>query len=344
MSLEKAGKALLKYPNVTGFSKKLRLRVKDRKVVQGEWCLQVHVSKKLKLKQLRVQDVIPRETEGFKTDIVEYGELVIPPLLKPGPAETHAKSTGKTGVIRPLQAGVSIGNYAITAGTLGDFMVKTTNPDKDVVFMGSNSHVLVDEPSNPTSAEKAIIQPGRYDGGSLRLKVGSYYWHKQIKTSQSDCLLSRGVVSLLNMLAKSLHRQSRFFTYVQGVNNIDFAVASIEVPIKPSHFDKWFDPTKYRSLGFGFAGSDIVSVACKDKYIKAEGYVHAWHASVEAEIGKQVEKSGRSCYKEGTVIDDSAYERVSFGSYYADFDDVFLTTKLLEPGDSGSALYAKVRS
>lgn len=66
---------------------------------------------------------------------------------------------------RPLEAGVSVGHYRITAGTLG-FVVE----DRDALYMLSNNHVLANvndaEPGDP------CIQPGTLD---LRGRWGSQH-------------------------------------------------------------------------------------------------------------------------------------------------------------------------
>ena len=63
---------------------------------------------------------------------------------------------------RPLLIGISIGHFAVTAGTLGCF-VQTR---KSEVRILSNNHVLADE--NHGKAGDPILQPGRYDGGTRR--------------------------------------------------------------------------------------------------------------------------------------------------------------------------------
>lgn len=59
---------------------------------------------------------------------------------------------------RPLRIGCSIGHFAITAGTLGCFVIKG---ERSMVL--SNNHVLANE--NSGSPGDAILQPGSYDGG-----------------------------------------------------------------------------------------------------------------------------------------------------------------------------------
>jgi len=334
VNVDKLAKQLLKYPNVTGYSKKLRKRIKNGKVVE-EWCIQVHVSKKVPLKELKLNEVIPVEVEGIPVDVVDVGEL-------------RALSVDKTKKFRPLQPGISIGNYAITAGTLGNFVFGTKKPFRGEVLIASNAHVLCDNPSFEKPKEIDIVQPGRYDGGTHNDKVGEYRWHQRIKPlgSESSCPILTSAAKAVNWLLKKFKRKSRISVYTEEANHIDFAVASIDVPYMFKHADKVFD-SSYECIGYGFAGSDKVSLVCKGKYIEQEGFLYLDYQGepkhyAEGFIGDVVEKSSRNCWAQAEIIDDSAYEIVSYGSFYAAFDDVIITSKLLDPGCSGSAVYRKI--
>ena len=61
-------------------------------------------------------------------------------------------------------------------------------------------------------------------------------------------------------------------------------------------------------------------------------------------VGDQIHKVGRTTeYTAGRVVDDSTYGRVSYGGVsFVEFDDVVLTTKMLEGGDSGSAGWTSI--
>jgi len=63
--------------------------------------------------------------------------------------------------VRPLQIGLSCGQFQITAGTLGCFVRLRSNSDK--LFILSNNHVLADE--DRAKVNSAILQPGQFDGG-----------------------------------------------------------------------------------------------------------------------------------------------------------------------------------
>ncbi len=64
---------------------------------------------------------------------------------------------------RPAPGGVSVGHYAITAGTLGALSTGNRPPRSSRLLILSNNHVLAN--SNNAKAGDAILQPGFYDGG-----------------------------------------------------------------------------------------------------------------------------------------------------------------------------------
>lgn len=62
---------------------------------------------------------------------------------------------------RPVRIGLSVGHYDITAGTLGCFVRQRSD---GAIGILSNNHVLADE--NKGKSGDAILQPGKYDGGT----------------------------------------------------------------------------------------------------------------------------------------------------------------------------------
>jgi hypothetical protein len=93
-------------------------------------------------------------------------------------AGTHALSTVpviqvQTGVVdalshrmrmRPAPGGISVGHFAITAGTIGCLVRGNSAPRNLRRMILSNNHVLAN--SNAAQLGDAIIQPGRFDGGT----------------------------------------------------------------------------------------------------------------------------------------------------------------------------------
>lgn len=324
MKLENLWKKVKWRRNVQGYSKKLRSRFRDGRVVKEE-VFRVYVVEKLPLSALSLVDVIPSEIEGVATDVVVIGEMVIPPLMASPKAYTER--------VRPLEAGISIGNWAITAGTLGWYF------EKDTVALGSNSHVFASNPANPGSLEKRIVQPGRHDDGHLPAdQVAEYLWHKQLYGGISDCPLARSVVAGLNTTSRLAGRQSRFTTFVEGENKIDFAVAEPTVDYKLAiHGVEDFSGF----VGLGFAGSDLASFFCKARNIVETGWIPVDVDIHEANIGDTLHKVGRTSeYTKGVITDDCAHGIVNYGSAgYIEFDDLILTEAMLEGGDSGDAAW-----
>ncbi|MYW66525.1 hypothetical protein GTY65_21035 [Streptomyces sp. SID8379] len=176
----------------------------------GEPAVLVFVTQKLSESMLPERDVIPRQMDdGTPTDIVAVGQIsaqrrqsrpsagghqqegitygpdggvsqqlggmMSQPLLE----ELGGLQTFEPQVLvrrmRPAPSGFSIGNVAITAGTLGsvvyDFLPGATvdppgpglgTPAKFYVL--SNNHVLAD--SNRAQLGSVIVQPGTFDGGT----------------------------------------------------------------------------------------------------------------------------------------------------------------------------------
>jgi hypothetical protein len=66
--------------------------------------------------------------------------------------------------IRPAPGGVSVGHFAITAGTLGCLSVGLNAPRNDRLMVLSNNHVLAN--SNSANLGDCVCQPGPADGGT----------------------------------------------------------------------------------------------------------------------------------------------------------------------------------
>ena len=320
MSIEQIWKRIEGKRNIVGISKKLRRRVKDGKEVEEE-VIRIYVSRKLDPSALDVKDLIPRQIDGIPTDVVEIGEikaLNLYPLA-------HVTR------IRPLVAGVSIGNWAITAGTLGWFFKGSGGRE----MLGSNAHVFAEDPLRQFSGEKRIVQPGRYDGGSVPEDVvATYHWHKPL--AGSGCVLSNTVADLLNGVSSLLGRLTRFELTLAEKAKIDFAVAepTVNYELKLHTAVEWDG-----FVGLGFAGSDQASFFCKAEHIEAEGWTPIEKSIESVDVGDTIYKIGRTTeYTSGQVLDDSAYGRVNYGDLrFVEFDDVILTTAMLEGGDSGDA-------
>lgn len=117
-------------------------------VVTDEVAVVVLVQEKKPLAALSAQDLIPKELNGQKTDVVEVGYLT-------------AQQNGRSRFRPVIPSGVSIGHYKVTAGTLGT-LVKDKATGETLIL--SNNHVLAN--SNDAVVGDAILQPAAMDSGA----------------------------------------------------------------------------------------------------------------------------------------------------------------------------------
>jgi hypothetical protein len=116
-------------------------------VVTDEVAVVVLVEQKKPLAALQPEDMVPREIDGLKTDVVEVGVL-------------RAYQGGR-GRYRPvIPSGVSMGHFKVTAGTLGAVVRDKTTGER---LLLSNNHVFAN--SNDAAPGDAILQPSAMDGG-----------------------------------------------------------------------------------------------------------------------------------------------------------------------------------
>ncbi len=151
LGLEKRGLTVGTNPNVVGVGIGHKT---VRGQLTGEVAVKVYVKQKLHPLLVKDEEIIPDEIDGVSTDIEEAGEFSI---WRPIPPIYQRK-------VRPAMGGLSIGHYAITAGTLG-CVVRSEGAD----YILSNNHVLANE--NRGVEGDPILQPGRFDGGKTEKDV-----------------------------------------------------------------------------------------------------------------------------------------------------------------------------
>ena len=333
MNLKKLYERIKGKANVIGYSGRLQPRLRKGQVVPEEKCFRVYVSKKVPLAQLRAEDVVPSVIDGIPTDLVEIGEV-----------KALSGSVDRTGFFRPLVMGISVSGGNVTAGTL-------SIPFKDAkgnVYLSSNSHVLVDNPSQPPEqvTNKVIKQPGNYDirnhGWDVndpKYVVGEYFWHQQVYPigGNSGCSIAKVWSGIYNILAKALNRKTRLTPVLEVANKIDFALFKPSVEYKLEVLE--LDITGKKFVGLLFAGSDYSTIICKASNIVETGYTPVIEYS-DAKVNDIIFKSGRTTgTTKGTVLDDSGNVTVNYGDFNAWFEDIIIATAISQPGDSGSSTY-----
>jgi len=133
----------------------------------------------IKKRTAETLSAIPLTIGGYGVKIVESGEFFA--------------FQDRTGKWRPALGGVSIGHYAITAGTLATRIIDNETGKRVIL---SNNHILANKDSFQNSrANKgdAIYQPGSYDGGSSADTIANLErWVKldEIGINKVDCAIA----------------------------------------------------------------------------------------------------------------------------------------------------------
>ncbi len=298
MLRQKAQKDILKKANVVGVGVGFK-EVGGKKT--DELALKVLVREKAPISALSSKDLIPKEMDGIRTDVLAVGHI-------------YAFQNHK-GRHRPAMPGISIGHYAITAGTFGAVVRDATTNERLIL---SNNHVLAN--SNNARIGDSIIQPGSADGGrSPQDRIADLERFVAIKfkgggggggdDDGSDCPVARFFSSLLNVLASITGSKTRVKPVkieTEAVNIVDAAVA------KPVNEDIISDETMELGVVNGVA---------------------------EATIGMKVRKSGRTTgLTDGEINSLDTTVEVGYGSQVAVYEHQILTGDMSDPGDSGSLI------
>jgi hypothetical protein len=135
---------LLAKSNVIGVAVGLK---ESNGILTDEIAIVALVDHKKPIAALSQKDLIPKEMEGFRTDVYEVGTLL-------------AYQTPRERFRPTIPAGVSMGHYKVTAGTLGAVVRDRTTGE---VLLLSNNHVFAN--SNEAVKGDVILQPGAIDGG-----------------------------------------------------------------------------------------------------------------------------------------------------------------------------------
>ena len=186
----------------------------SRGVRTDELSLVVSVTHKVHPSALAPEDLIPKEVDGVRTDVVETG------LIR--------ALQGTTDRWRPTAPpGVSVGHYHITAGTFGCLVRRGED-----VFILSNNHVLAD--MNKGRIGDPILQPGPADGGTMDDRIAELADFVPLDFGQEepDCPVAGFLAAVLNGLAALTGSSHRLQAVRQtpGVNRVDAALAR---PLSP---------------------------------------------------------------------------------------------------------------
>ncbi len=256
----------------------------------GKLSLIVSVSEKLPANQLTSQDLVPKAMRGLLTDVVETGHI-------------RALPEDPRVYRRPAQPGISVGHYAVTAGTFG--LVVERNGES---FLLSNNHILAN--SNDAKIGDAIYQPGPADGGTETDRIATLMEFAPLDFGQkpAECSVASAVAKLLNALA-ALTGSSHRVEPVQVTPGDNLMDAALARPIKP----------------------DLIVPQILD--------IGAPAGLTDATLGLAVQKTGRTTgWTEGVITQIDATVDVDYAGRTVRFTDQVFTNRMSSPGDSGSAI------
>jgi hypothetical protein len=325
---------LRKYPNVVGIDGELQVRIKNLKPIKGTEVIRVYVSEKFPkecfennfglLTKVRkkllgsnnhwdINDLIPREINGFEVDVVRMGEahalceaakMKNPDPDMDGSRPVKPRQSTQTR-FRPLEAGTSSTHFESTACTLnGLWKEKSTGK----ILIASNNHCFGRE--NTAKIGDPILQPSPYDGGSLpEDQVGEFYKFVEIKFGNFKCPFRNS----LHKIFRKFKSQEAFF------NRVDISFATLKCP----------------TTTCGSKPCDPIANKCAIK-------VHGIGIPVGKrlpDLNQQIQKVGRTTGKTvGTVVSTSWTGTVKYSRGTATFIDCILVsgTNFSMGGDSGS--------
>lgn len=230
-----------------------------------------------------IQNVVPSSLEGVRVVIIESGKFRL------------FGANARTGVVRPVPGGVSIGHPLATAGTLG-CLARDMRAGK---LLGlSNNHVIALQWGSLSAGKVGdpVLQPGPYDGGiDPQNRIGELERWVPVKVDEpnkvdaaafSSDLLAKVVEDVgypLNTVeAKSgmnviKSGRTSGVTYgrisdvnatikISGDGDITFTDCII-VPTPlgmPGDSGSWVGQLEtFNTVGLLFAGSDTMTVLCK---------------------------------------------------------------------------------
>lgn len=273
-----------------------------KKMIRGEktdeTSIVVFVKKKLDKGDLSANSIVPYKVGDVKTDVIEIGEVRALASLRER--------------VRPAYPGVSVGHYAITAGTLG--AVVRSRKNRDILIL-SNNHVLANVTNGKDDRAKIgdpILQPGPVDGGTKENDVIAHlenFVPLVISLETPECNVANTAVRAANAVIKMI--RPNYSLRVERASNseniVDAAVAKV--------------------INRSMVRSEIPEI----------GRITGVN---EVQLGEKVKKVGRTTgLTEGTIetVDVSIVVNMS-EEIQAVFDQQVVSNVPSLPGDSGSLI------
>ena len=286
--------------------------------VTDQLAVAVLVDQKKPVEALGADDLVPQQVNGMRTDVVEVGRLEA--LVDPRER------------FRPhVPAGVSIGHYKVTAGTVGA-VVFDRNTGEPLIL--SNNHVLAN--SNDAEIGDAILQPGPTDHGARpddvvaklhrfeMLRFYSDYGQGPAPPSSNPPLLPTGGCDIVELFVSVGNTIARINGSSKRLTAVPAPMAQTsENPIVPNQVDAALARPNNPML-----------------FQQSIATIGRPNGTKNAQLGMQIRKHGRTTgYTEGTVMLLNATVDVSYGeNLQARFIGQIITSPMSQGGDSGALI------
>ena len=322
MSVEQAIQAqrasqgdLLRRANVVGVAVGNKGSKED---AAGEKAVVVLVERKLPLAALTRRDRVPGAIDGVRTDVYEVGYL-------------RALATPRDRFRPTMPAGVSMGHYRITAGTLGAMVIDRFSGERLIL---SNNHVLAN--ANDARAGDVVLQPAPRDGGRNPADVVAHLERfiplrfigepppppepvKRVRPAPDAGRILRLLVNMINLMNEMSGSDWR----VQTAAAPGSALAAQRATLAS---DNHFDAALARPVQQGMFTNELRGV----------GLVRGTRAPA---LGMAVRKTGRTTdHTIGKVVLLNATVNVAYGKKTARFTGQVITSPMSLGGDSGSLI------
>lgn len=323
---------LLAKENVVGVAVGLK---ESEGVRTEEMAVVVLVKEKVSSRDLPQSQVIPKQVDGVRTDVIAVGEL-------------WAQQTPRDRYRPTIPSGVSLGHYRITAGTLGCIVRDRITGER---FILSNNHVIAN--SNDAQIDDVVLQPGPADSGTnpadIVAKLARFtplrYVEDPVTTptpnpnpnptptpNPGGCLMVG--VQVMNFVASLLGSKQRVTTAPQSVGAQSAGVIAMPTPapivVQSAAVDNSYDAALARLSNPSMFLDDIQNIG------KVEG-------TLPPTLGMRVRKMGRTTgLTFGTITLLNATVNVGYttsrGNRTARFTGQVITEAMSQGGDSGSLI------
>lgn len=269
--------ALLTKKNVVAIGRGYKKKMREETAIPA---LVASVRKKEPLENLAPEDRIPDQIGNATTDVIETGTI--------RPQINHR--------FRPVLLGTSVGNFDITAGTLGTVVWK----DGKVMIL-SNNHVLAD--SNNAEIGEPIYQPGPADGGTISDTIAhlSEFVPLKFMDSESDCPKAKAFVQYFNRyLLRNRVTQLRAVASDQIENFVDAALAEIDVECQ-KNFINVYTGRMYEKNTINPVDA-IINMPVM-KFGRTTGFTHGWVSQIDVAVNVQYGPGQYALFTEQIMIE-----------------------------------------